>query len=159
MTKMISDMSIRNFNGKLYLTGLKNVKMISQVLDLHSDIIVSIMQYNPELDKCPSYSHIKCIYYYAEDNDDFDISIYFEPFLKIINDNPNKVILVHCEMGVSRSATLIASYLIKVNIRYKTRDVDRIIEIMKKYRSIIDPNNGFIAQLKTYRELLLSSNG
>lgn len=59
-------------------------------------------------------------------------------------------VLVHCRMGVSRSASIVIAYLMwKYNLTY--RDAYKFV---KSQRDIISPNPGFISQLKEYRKIL-----
>jgi len=61
----------------------------------------------------------------------------------------NASILVHCNAGVSRSATVIIGYLIHTHgMSYKDA-----FSLVKEKRSKINPNSGFVEQLKQY-ELL-----
>lgn len=68
----------------------------------------------------------------------------------------NKV-LVHCQMGRSRSATLVIMYML-----YKTlvdkKEIDCTAEEMTKYvqsrRSVVDPNKGFMQQIINFEELV-----
>jgi len=55
----------------------------------------------------------------------------------------NTGILVHCEAGMSRSATITISYLMK----YKNMTFAEAFTFTKNLRPIIDPNPGFIRQL------------
>ena len=145
---------------KIYLSGIQGITNIDEIQKLGINVIVSTLHYNPMINKPESYDKINCIYYYAEDDDDFNIEQYFEPFQSIVHDQNNKI-LVHCHCGVSRSATLIASYLICNYVsRFKKRliekyDVDRILEIMRKKRSVVDPNDGFVKKLVDYRHELI----
>lgn len=62
-----------------------------------------------------------------------------------LNDN-NKSILIHCQAGISRSATIVISYLMKMNkINYQ-----EAFEYVKYNRPCISPNMGFIEQLNKY---------
>lgn len=54
-----------------------------------------------------------------------------------------KQVLVHCAMGISRSATLVGSALI---LRFKISP-EQALEIIRKKRPIIGPNSGFRKQL------------
>ena len=59
--------------------------------------------------------------------------------------NQNRV-LVHCAMGMSRSATMVIMYLMrKFQIDYKLA-----FKIVKARREIIDPNEGFVKKLAEY---------
>jgi protein-tyrosine phosphatase len=54
--------------------------------------------------------------------------------------------MVHCLAGVSRSVSLVLSYFIK----YRGYTYDEAFNLVKSKRRIIHPNDGFIAQLKTF---------
>ena len=58
--------------------------------------------------------------------------------------------LVHCKMGVSRSASVVIAYLMKeLNLSY-----DQAYSFAKQKRSCVKPNDGFKAQLRTYESIL-----
>ena len=145
---------------KIYLSGIQGVININEIKKLGINVIVSTLHFDPHINEKNEYNGITCIYYYAEDDDDFNIEQYFEPFQNVVKD-PNTKILVHCHCGVSRSSTLVASYLIYYYVnKFKKRliekyDVDRILEIMRKKRSVVDPNDGFVKQLVDYRHKLI----
>lgn len=59
--------------------------------------------------------------------------------------NKNETVLVHCQMGISRSASIIIGYLmLKKNMSY-----DDAFMYVKTRRDIINPNGGFQTQLKS----------
>lgn len=62
-------------------------------------------------------------------------------------------VLVHCQHGVSRSSTAVMAYLIKT----KGITHGEAFELVKEKRDIIDPNFGFMSQLKMYEEKQKSS--
>lgn len=87
-----------------------------------------------------------------------DILKHFEDAFKFIDDallfsNSHKAnnVLVHCNMGVSRSSSFVIGYLLKKSIfeNYKSA-----YEHVKQCRPKILPNKGFIEQIKKYEKLL-----
>lgn len=64
-----------------------------------------------------------------------------------INDE-NGIVLVHCEQGVSRSATVIIAYLLTSNGNFST--VDAALNYVRSKRSVIKPNASFLQQLEEY---------
>ncbi len=81
-----------------------------------------------------------------DDDKDEQISQYFFEVHKIINEaiNQNKNVIVHCAAGMSRSASLVIAYLMIENNWY----YEEAYSYVKKKRPIIDPNIGFVKQLK-----------
>lgn len=65
-------------------------------------------------------------------------------FIELAMNEPTNNVLVHCNQGVSRSASIIIGYLIqkKVFATYQ-----QAYEFVKQKRPKIMPNNGFIKQL------------
>jgi L-lactate utilization protein LutC len=79
------------------------------------------------------------------DHDNEDLYKHFENTFKFIDEALTKKenVLVHCKYGISRSATIVISYIIQ---KFKYRAIEAIAFVSSK-RSIINPNNGFIKQL------------
>lgn len=74
---------------------------------------------------------------------------YVFPFYNFISDsvkNSKGRVLVHCQAGISRSATICLAYLIS---RHRLR-LDEAYEYVKKRRSVISPNFNFMGQLLTW---------
>lgn len=135
--------------NRLYLTSLQG----ATENNLKVDIIVTIME-TPKL--------FTDVFYQAEDDDDFDIHQYFDPFYHLMESNKDKKVLVHCYSGVSRSATLVISYIMekkyeetqnKKNKKLHLKHVNNtdFIKKVKKIRNIIDPNDGFVEILEVYQ--------
>ncbi|KAJ2956765.1 hypothetical protein NQZ79_g7437 [Umbelopsis isabellina] len=58
-------------------------------------------------------------------------------------------VLVHCVAGVSRSATIITAYLMRLKqIRYKAA-----LAMLKRVRPFVSPNDGFLEQLRLYQTM------
>lgn len=79
-----------------------------------------------------------------------DIAQYFEPAFEFIEDarKSGARVLVHCGAGASRSATLVASYLMRV----RNWKVPATIQFLKEQRRQVLPNPGFLAALEKYEE-------
>jgi protein-tyrosine phosphatase len=93
-----------------------------------------------------SYHH-----YYIQDDPKQDIITIFNECTAIIENAIKKgyKILVHCEQGVSRSASVVIAYL----MRYMNMNLVKAYNFVKQRRIIIQPNSGFIMQLKLYEVL------
>ncbi|KAM5141500.1 protein phosphatase Slingshot homolog 3 [Mantella aurantiaca] len=62
-------------------------------------------------------------------------------------------VLVHCKMGVSRSASTVIAYAMK---EYEWT-LEQAMKHVKERRSIVQPNAGFLRQLQTYQGILGAS--
>ncbi len=65
---------------------------------------------------------------------------------KAMSDDPNNKVLVHCSLGVSRSATIVLAYLMKTN----KWDLSTALSFLKNKRDIINPNVGFRQKLNGF---------
>ncbi|CRK96813.1 CLUMA_CG009948, isoform B [Clunio marinus] len=59
-------------------------------------------------------------------------------------------VLVHCKMGISRSASVVIAYAMKAY----DWDFDQAIKHVKEKRNCIKPNKNFVSQLETYQGIL-----
>ena len=86
------------------------------------------------------------------DNKNSNIRQYFDETNKFINDALVKEgnILVHCQAGISRSASIIIAYLMK----HKNMNFNKAFGLIKEKRGQMQPNSGFIRQLKEYEKEL-----
>jgi protein-tyrosine phosphatase len=81
-----------------------------------------------------------------DDDESERISEYFFKVHSIINQaiTDNKNVIVHCAAGMSRSASLVIAYLMIEN-RWSFEETYNFV---KNKRPIIEPNIGFVKQLK-----------
>jgi protein-tyrosine phosphatase len=79
------------------------------------------------------------------DSPDVNIRTYFRSAHQFINTAPT---LVHCYAGISRSTTIVISYL----IRYHNMSSATALNYCKERRPIINPNYGFLEQLSDYED-------
>lgn len=99
----------------------------------------------------PNYHQSKDIVYKHFSMDDTplqNISQNFEDAYKFIEDALAKGgnVFINCAAGVSRSSTILISYLMR---KYKISP-DEAIEKVRKIRNIVNPNPGFRKQLNDY---------
>ena len=107
--------------------------------------ILSLIENVPEVDKELNINHKKI---HIDDLYSENIIKYFKECIEFIDNNGK--IFVHCECGVSRSATIVIAYLM-----WKTHSTfDAAYRFVKKTRPEIDPNNGFRKQLNIFQKLL-----
>ncbi|NXN15598.1 DS13B phosphatase, partial [Indicator maculatus] len=100
------------------------------------------------IDTGPKFYKDLSVDYYgveAKDNPNFDLSIYFYPvaqYIKAALSSPRGKVLVHCAMGISRSAALVLAFLmICENVTLADA-----IQTVRSHRAIC-PNSGFLKQL------------
>lgn len=86
--------------------------------------------------------HFKYLELPINDSASQDLTFCFEQAINFI-DQADKV-LVHCFAGVSRSATMVIAYLMYKN---KWKYLEAYNHVKKK-RTIINPNKGFVSQLE-----------
>ena len=84
------------------------------------------------------------------DSETADIKKFFGASNKFIDDaiKNNGNVLVHCHAGVSRSSTILIAYIMK----HKEMKIDKVLELIRSKREKVNPNNGFIKQLKEYEK-------
>eukprot|EP01121_Diplochlamys_sp_Union-15-3_P001338 TRINITY_DN11165_c0_g1_i1.p1 TRINITY_DN11165_c0_g1~~TRINITY_DN11165_c0_g1_i1.p1 ORF type:complete len:158 (-),score=28.46 TRINITY_DN11165_c0_g1_i1:8-481(-) len=63
-------------------------------------------------------------------------------------------VLVHCGAGISRSPTIVISYVMKK----EGMTLEQAFNFVRKARNFIDPNDGFMDQLKSYEKELFAGN-
>ena len=71
-------------------------------------------------------------------------------FIESAMKNNNGNIFIHCHAGVSRSVTILTSYLMKKN----NWNVEDTIKFIKNKRDIVNPNLDFRLALSNYRKTL-----
>ncbi|XP_015244000.1 PREDICTED: dual specificity protein phosphatase 1 [Cyprinodon variegatus] len=107
---------------------------------------------------CPNHFEDSFLYKSipVEDNHKADISSWFNEAIEFIDSvrNNGGRVFVHCQAGISRSATICLAYLMRTN-RVK---LDEAFEFVKQRRSIISPNFSFMGQLLQFESQVLASS-
>ncbi len=82
-----------------------------------------------------------------EDKQDKNIAVHFNETYAFIKESLKEHnVLVHCQMGVSRSATILIAFLMKeFKLTYQ-----QAFEMVSKRRKLIAPNEGFKKELLEY---------
>jgi protein tyrosine phosphatase len=125
----------------LFLGNLEDASDINLLNKYDIKYIINISGFENKFPK-------KFVYYKININDSPNENIfrYFRETGEFINNavSTGKNILVHCHAGISRSASIIIAYLIS----WTNRSFDQSYSLVKSRRPIINPNPGFINQLK-----------
>ncbi|KAM3134300.1 hypothetical protein pb186bvf_013585 [Paramecium bursaria] len=107
------------------------------------------------MNKIPSQVAASLQYYqhiYLEDAENEQISRYFDQAFNFIEKAKQSTsVLVHCVAGISRSATLLASYLMRKN---QISAKEALLQLERK-RWQVYPNNGFLRQLTEFEKQVL----
>ncbi len=129
-----------NFNHASNVKELKQLK-INYILNVAHD--------------CHNYNlpdDIEELHLMIKDSEDFPIIDYFEKGNEFIDKCKlmGGTCLVHCKLGVSRSTAFVIAYLIKT----ENLSADDAFAFVKKKRSSIKPNDGFMKQLHIYEKII-----
>ncbi|KAL5522325.1 YVH1 [Sanghuangporus sanghuang] len=83
-----------------------------------------------------------------DDTEDADALAFFPQCISFIENEleQGRGVLVHCQAGMSRSATIVAAYLMYA----EQLDAELALEKIKKARPSTQPNDGFLAQLDVF---------
>ncbi|KAM7354819.1 MAP kinase-specific phosphatase [Cochliomyia hominivorax] len=133
----------------LYL-GSQDAVTLENILEYKLSHILSIGI------KCPltpdAYSHIKFLYIPCLDLPETSLmkeGIFTEAFNFIEKARlTNGRVLVHCNAGVSRSASIVIGYL----MHHHDMDFETAYKHVKSQRECIQPNAGFLKQLKEFKK-------
>ncbi|XP_061449096.1 dual specificity protein phosphatase 2 [Rhineura floridana] len=104
---------------------------------------------------CPNYFEGQFLYKSipVEDNHMAEISVWFQEAINFIDSvkNGGGRVLVHCQAGISRSATICLAYL----IQSRRVRLEEAFDFVKQRRGVISPNFGFMGQLLQFETEVL----
>ncbi|CAG5037831.1 unnamed protein product [Parnassius apollo] len=100
--------------------------------------------------------NVATLFIRASDSPQTNLLPYFPMANAFIDEGIKKGnVLVHCHFGVSRSATIVIAYIMaKYNLSF-----EEAFSYVRNRRRFINPNPGFISQLKEYQRLNYDVDG
>ncbi|BFZ05366.1 hypothetical protein BsWGS_08404 [Bradybaena similaris] len=136
----------------LYLGSEWNASNLEELQEKGIDYILNVTK---EID---NFFEGRFHYYNVRvsDEDTSDLLKHWDKTYKFISKarNQGSKVLVHCKMGVSRSASTVMAFLMKER-RWSVEEATRFV---KERRSCVNPNAGFMDQLHMYEGILTASN-
>jgi len=164
--KPADSFTLSKVTEKLYLGSEKDVFQLTdaEVSEKNITRILSVQQNSIETQKIiypenndqiigDKFKNIKFMHVKARDVTSTNLIDDFERCIDFIDENEDNDVgatIVHCQAGISRSATVCLAYLIKK----RGYTLDEAFEYLKNCRSCIGPNFGFLGQLKIFEQNL-----
>lgn len=97
-----------------------------------------------------TFPHLAMLHVAFPDQPEADLLTHLDQTTHFIREGVEfGAVLVHCYHGVSRSASIVAAYLMRT--RHWT--VEKALEFIRKARPAIGPNEGFLRQLSLYKRM------
>lgn len=122
--------------------------------ELHKNNVGYILNVTKEIDnffpECFTYMNIR-----VYDVEATDLLSHWNNTYMFISEarKSGQAVLVHCKMGVSRSASTVIAFLMK----QQGWTLDEALNHVRERRPIVQPNEGFLKQLHTYSGILSAS--
>ena len=137
-SQILNWMFLGNFKNANNLDEIRKFK-IKYILNCAIEVEVK------NIPKDIKYYHIS-----LTDSNTTDITQYFEQAFNLIElaRKKRERILIHCKLGISRSASIIIGYLIK----YMGYTTSSALAFLRTKRPRVNPNPGFISQLNSYEK-------
>lgn len=137
-----------------YVIGSADAAMDKELLTKYG--VTHILTVAPLKDYKPPLSNTRHMCLNILDLPQTELSDYYMQAFTFIEEciSSNGKVLIHCNAGVSRSAAILIAYLMKT----QTLSYDAAWSIVKEKRPNINPNIGFIFQLKNYEKQLNNIN-
>eukprot|EP00759_Apiculatamorpha_spiralis_P045148 PhF_6_TR419/c0_g1_i1/m.134 len=143
-----------------YVHDTYNVKLIvnccapeSAGAHMMEDLTTGVKRPCVDEDELPPLQHVRMLNIAALDEPSYNLYTHFPTAVKIMSAviQDGGGVLVHCQMGVSRSASVVAAFLVH---QYKA-PLEKVIPFMEERRSCVSPNPGFLRQLEKWQQDVL----
>ena len=151
MSLQISYTKIEDYS---YLGNVETANNGTVLTDLGIKRVLTLREFGISEDK--KVSGIEYLHIAVNDTLNDDILTHFPKAHRFIEDGQNNklTVYVHCRLGVSRSATIVTSYLMaKYDMHW-----DEALQKICKLRKTVKPNPSFLYQLKLFDEMNFSFN-
>jgi len=137
----------------LYLGSNNQASQVEHVKSIGVTLCINAQRQKSSLTEFDNHK-IRIINLEIEDNLNTKISPHFNKVIGWIETEHQAggKILINCRAGVSRSATLVIAYLMKI---YPAWNFKQAYEFVKSKREIISPNLSFIVQLQEFEDDLI----
>lgn len=149
--KMVKGSSYDEILPRLYLGDITMAVNRQDMSKLGiTDMITAEMKPIPNQDLSPTVQ--RYLFINVMDHTKQDLLSHFETSNQFIENalkNPHNKVYVHCVAGISRSATLVISYIMKS----RCMSYPEALEIVLQKRKVVDPNEGFVKQLVLYHKM------
>ncbi|XP_054712927.1 LOW QUALITY PROTEIN: dual specificity protein phosphatase 1-like [Uloborus diversus] len=135
----------------LFLGSARDAARKEQLQQLGVTALLNVTQFCPNLFQ--EVFEYKCIP--VRDTGCEDIGAYFQEAINFIDQvkSQNGKVLVHCQAGISRSATICIAYLMAT----RRLRMEEAYKYVKSRRRIVSPNFSFMGQLLTFENQIFSS--
>lgn len=136
MDEVVPGLWIGNLPSALDVQGLKEKNIFSVVTAMRGKVTIhaTFNKYQINID----------------DSSDEDVLVHFLPSISFIQKELDKGhgVLVHCQAGISRSATIVTAFL----MYSRKLDAATALEMIRKVRPNVEPNEGFLHQLEIFHQ-------
>ncbi|KAL1229072.1 Dual specificity protein phosphatase [Trichinella pseudospiralis] len=128
----------------LYIGTVNEAINMRTLQDYFISRVLTVDMFPPEM----HYQSVTYLFVMAKDLSEWNLMADFDRCLEFIESaiQSKENILVHCQEGISRSATVVAAYLMK---KYSI-DENEALRRIQAVRSIVRPNIGFMKQLNLF---------
>ncbi|XP_023649965.1 uncharacterized protein [Paramormyrops kingsleyae] len=136
----------------LFLGNERDAQDLDLLLQLNIGFVVNVTTHLPLYHRDSGLIHYKRLP--ATDSSKQNLRQYFEEVFEFIEEahQSGRAVLVHCQAGVSRSATVVIAYLMKHTLMTMTD----AYKYVKSRRPVVSPNLNFMGQLLEFERDLNS---
>ncbi|CAG9825049.1 unnamed protein product [Phaedon cochleariae] len=141
--------SLDKIDTNLYLSGIGEASSVTTLRKYKITHILTINDFPLSLEIKDQLSHLNIKFIRLSDVCNSDLLSHFDETYEFIRDGVHKgAVLVHCQMGLSRSATVVIAYMMKKYNLTCREALDRV-----KRKRMVFPNMGFLSQLERYKDM------